>query len=245
MLLSIRFAARDALLTPGGWPSRAAVFPDDVQGLNLRRAASIGPRLFRRRSAICINLATTVDRHPLRGFPALAAAPLHLVNDLVTCDYLPEDDMLAIQVWSGRSGNKELGAVGVGARIGHGEHAFPRVPSDEVLVPKLLAIDRLPTCAITASEISTLTHEAWNDAMEHATHVVQPLATPALALLARAEGTEVFRCLRHDISEQLEDYAANGLVVETDLKEDLGVRHLRSNRAFTELGDVLPRRSRD
>ncbi len=47
---------------------------------------------------------------------------------------LAEDDVAAIEPGAGHRGDEELGAVGVGARVGHGEQARGRVLRREVLV---------------------------------------------------------------------------------------------------------------
>jgi hypothetical protein len=45
-----------------------------------------------------------------------------------------ENDVLAIQPGSDDSGDEELGAVGVGASVGHGEETRLRVLELEVLI---------------------------------------------------------------------------------------------------------------
>ena len=54
----------------------------------------------------------------------------------------------------------------------------------EVLIGKLLTIDALATSAIMVGEVSTLTHEVWDHAMERAALVTK-------ALLPCTQGTEV------------------------------------------------------
>ena len=61
---------------------------------------------------------------------------------------LAEDDVLAVEPRSDDSGDEELGSIGVGAGIGHGEEEGFGVLELEVLVGELLAIDGLPTGAL-------------------------------------------------------------------------------------------------
>ncbi len=65
----------------------------------------------------------------------------------------------------------------------------------EVFVCKFFAVNRFTAGAIAAGKISTLQHELRNDTVKFRALVMQLLATLANALLASAEGTEVFGCL--------------------------------------------------
>lgn len=58
------------------------------------------------------------------------------------------------------------GNVRVGAGVGHGEEEWAIVPQLEVLVGKLLAIDRLASSAIASGEVAALEHEVGNNAVE-------------------------------------------------------------------------------
>lgn len=59
----------------------------------------------------------------------------------------------------------------------------------KVLVSELFSIDALATCAIALGKVSTLTHKAWNHAMERR-------ALEAKSVLASAQLTEVFYVCR-------------------------------------------------
>ena len=54
---------------------------------------------------------------------------------------LAEDDMAAVEPRGDDGGDEELGAVGVGPGVGHGEEEGLVVGELEVLVGKLLAVD--------------------------------------------------------------------------------------------------------
>ena len=64
--------------------------------------------------------------------------------------------MLAIQPAGLHSAQEELGAVGVGASVCHGQNPWASVLQGEVLICKLGSIDRLTPGAIPSSEITTL-----------------------------------------------------------------------------------------
>ena len=67
-------------------------------------------------------------------------------------------NMLIVQPGRLDGGHKELGAVGVGARVGHRQEARRGVLDQEVFVVKLGPIDRLATGSVKPFKISTL-HE--------------------------------------------------------------------------------------
>lgn len=52
--------------------------------------------------------------------------------------------------------DEELGAVGVGPGVGHGQDARPGVLQLEVLVRKLVAVDRLPSGSVVVGEVAAL-----------------------------------------------------------------------------------------
>jgi len=120
------------------------------------------------------------------NLPRAGAGLLKLGDDHHTLiiGNLTEDNVLSIQPRGDDGGDEELGSVGVGASIGHGQETGLGMLSLEVLVRELLAIDGLAAGAIASSEVTTLQHELRDDSVELATLV-------AKALLTSAEGTEV------------------------------------------------------
>eukprot|EP00290_Baffinella_frigidus_P012971 CAMPEP_0180153014 /NCGR_PEP_ID=MMETSP0986-20121125/23196_1 /TAXON_ID=697907 /ORGANISM="non described non described, Strain CCMP2293" /LENGTH=159 /DNA_ID=CAMNT_0022100867 /DNA_START=649 /DNA_END=1126 /DNA_ORIENTATION=- len=108
---------------------------------------------------------------------------------------------------------EELGAVGAGAGVGHGEDTRARVLVDEVLVRELRAVDGLATGAVHVGEVTALDHEVRDDAVEGA-------ALEAEALLARAQRAEVLRGLGGVILE-LHDDAARGRAAHSNVEENL------------------------
>lgn len=100
--------------------------------------------------------------------------------------------MSAIQPRGFNSGNEELGAISIGASIGHRENTRTGVLQHEILISKLLAVDGLASSAIVICEVTSLQHEVGDDTVEGGPLVAE-------TLLPSTQGTEVFACLRGDI----------------------------------------------
>jgi len=100
--------------------------------------------------------------------------------------------MLAIEPAGDNSGDEELGAVGVGTSVGHGEKSRFGVLTGEVLVSELLTVDGLATSAVATGEVTALEHELRDDTVESRPSISE-------ALLAGAESTEVLGSLGNDI----------------------------------------------
>jgi hypothetical protein len=86
---------------------------------------------------------------------------------------------------------------------------------DEVLVLKLVAVDRFSARTIVVREIPTLAHEARNDAMER-----RPLVPKAL--FARAERSKVLGRLGDHVGTELHDDTSGGISTNRDIKIHLG-----------------------
>jgi len=137
---------------------------------------------------------------------------------------MTEDAMLAVEMRGGTEAEEELAAVGVGASVGHGEDTTLGVTVDEVLILELVAVDGLTTGAVAAGKVTTLGHEATNDAMERAALEVEGLAALALSLLTSAESAEVLGGVR-GVSRELNGDAARRLATNGDVVEDSRVSH--------------------
>ncbi len=94
-------------------------------------------------------------------------------------------------------GDEKLGSVSIGASIGHGKLTRLAVLQAKVLIRKSAAIYRHATSAVVISEVTTLTHEAWNDTMEGGALEGQPF------YFACAKRSKVLSGLGDDIIEQL------------------------------------------
>jgi hypothetical protein len=87
-------------------------------------------------------------------------------------------------------GDKELGAVGVGARVGHRQEPRVRVGQPDLLIREFRAIDRPPSRAILHSDVSTLHHETRNHTVEYIS-----LKSQIMYIVSCAEGSEILSCL--------------------------------------------------
>lgn len=148
-----------------------------------------------------LQLATVGNNNLGRGAAIGRTVSLNLANNIHALNNTPEDNVLAIQPGSLDSTQEELGTIGVGSSIGHGQNARASVTEGEVLIGELWAIDGLPTCAVASSEVATLTHEVGD-------HTVEGAPLVAEALLPSAQGTEVLSSLGYNISTQLQKISA-------------------------------------
>ena len=153
----------------------------------------------------------------LAGVTADVHQGLEHVEGLLS--HLAENDVLAIKMWGWAEAHEELGAVRVGACVGHGEHAWASVLVDEVLILELGAVDGLTTSAIAGGEVTALRHEAWNDSVEGAALKVERLARFANALLTGAKSSEVLRSTWGVGSQVHNDFASGG-TADGDIEED-------------------------
>lgn len=64
--------------------------------------------------------------------------------------------MFEVQVFGFLQGDEELRVVGVAPTVGHRQDARSRVPNIKVLILKLVAVDRLASCAVTVGDVTTL-----------------------------------------------------------------------------------------
>mmetsp|Transcript_12741 Transcript_12741/g.27556 ORF Transcript_12741/g.27556 Transcript_12741/m.27556 type:complete len:176 (-) Transcript_12741:75-602(-) len=108
--------------------------------------------------------------------------------------------------------------IGIGTRIGHAEDSRAGMCQREVFVFKATAINGFASSTVVIREISTLTHETWDNPMEGGTSVAKPL-------LSRTQLTEILSGLGYDVGAELHDKTPSGLVADGDVKVTLGVRH--------------------
>ena len=78
------------------------------------------------------------------------------IDDVLAIGHLPEDRVLAIEVWSGTVRDEKLGAVGAGTGIGHRQHTRRTVAELWMeLIGELVA----RTAAARSSGVAALDHE--------------------------------------------------------------------------------------
>jgi hypothetical protein len=139
---------------------------------------------------------TTARTSSLKGLDDIKGL---LVSDLT------EDNVASVEPRGNDGGDEELGAVGVGAGVGHGEQTGLVVLQGEVLVGELLTVDGLATSAVATGEVTTLKHEVRDDSVEGRALVAE-------TLLASAESTEVLGGLGDLFVEEVEVDAATLLL---------------------------------
>ena len=103
---------------------------------------------------------------------SLGANLLDGLNDVHTISDLSKDGVLSVEPRARDGGDEELGAVGVGSSVGHGEESLDVVLLSEVLVVELGSIDRLTSSSVAVGEISSLEHELRDDLRKEARKVV-------------------------------------------------------------------------
>ena len=170
------------------------------------------------RNTYILELTAVSDDDGLLQRARLGAETLDLLDKIHTFSDLAENNVLAVQPGCNNGGDEELGAVGVGARVGHGEETFLGVLLDEVLISKLGAVDRYTTGSILVGKVTTLEHKLRNDSMEGAS-----LVGEVSSLLASAESAEVFAGLGSDVRVELEHDATGLFAADGQIEENFGL----------------------
>eukprot|EP00961_Rhodomonas_salina_P009996 134542-Rhodomonas_salina.1 len=117
----------------------------------------------------------------------VAALALELLNNIHALNNLSEHYVLAVKPRRGDGGDKELGAVGARARIGHGQLTRLGVLNLEVFVREGAAVDGGAASAILVGEVAALEHEVRDDAVEGAACVASPQGSE-LCLMFQDQG---------------------------------------------------------
>lgn len=125
-----------------------------------------------------------------------------------------ENNVAVIQPGGLDSGNEELGSVGVLAGVGHAQDSGAGVAKLEVLVLKLVSIDRLAASSVAVSEVASLDHEFLDDTVEGRSSI-----TKALGALRELE--EVLSSLGDSLSKETDNNTTNGLAILLHVKVDL------------------------
>ena len=172
-----------------------------------------------------IELTAVSNEAWLRGWTLLGANSLECIKDRESIDDLAKDDVRAIEPLGLDERQEELGSVRVWSGVRHRKISSRCVSQSEVLICELHAVDGLASGTISSGEISTLSHEIFDDAMEWRSLVVKFLSQFAHALLASAERSEVLGSLGHLVSEQLNDDSASILTIDGDVEENVWVTH--------------------
>ena len=87
-----------------------------------------------------------------------------------------------------------------------------------LVIEMLFSIDRVATCSIAVGEVTTLSHESWDDSMEDTVQVVKiVLAIRGLASAPSAKPDEVVRSVFGD-SADFNFHASNRLTSNRDIQ---------------------------
>ena len=124
--------------------------------------------------------------------------------------------MLSIEPWAWDGAQKELGTVGVGSGVGHGQDSGTGVSELEVLIGELVSIDGLSSGSVVVGEVTSLAHEIGDDTVEAGSLVSE-------SLLAGAQSTEVLGGLGNNIGSQLHGDSSSGLSANGDIKVNLRI----------------------
>ena len=164
--------------------------------------------------------AAVLNRRRLARSARSRAAALQSRDHILPLEHLPKDDMFAVEVGRLIERDEELRAVGVGARVGHGELVGLGVLDREALVLELRPVDRLTSSAVSHGEIAALRHEARNHAMELAALVAQRDATSRRSSGARRQRREIFGRLGHRVAIQAENDTAGVMAIDFKVEVD-------------------------
>ena len=126
--------------------------------------------------------------------------------------------------------DEELAAVGVLARVGHGQEAGGVVPKLKVLVLEGAspAVDGEDARPVIVDKVAALDHEVLDDPMKGGS--LESLGDAVLFELARAELAVVFRRLGAHVGEQLQKNPSDGRVAHRDIEEHHGVVRVTKGR---------------
>ncbi|GET85872.1 cyclophilin [Leishmania tarentolae] len=171
-------------------------------------------------SAVLVELQLTTGNNLHRLQRAIVVARLRLLDTphhVHTLKYLAKHHVAAIKPRRRRGRDEELRPVCVGARVCHGERTH-EVFGLQVLIGKLVAVDRLATGAIEVREVAALDHEVRDDAVKDRVFVAEPV-------LACAELPEVLCCERCILAEQADGYTAKLLAADRHIEVHLRCHH--------------------
>lgn len=143
-----------------------------------------------------LKLARVADGDVLRWFARLATVRLNLLHNVHAFNDGTKHDVTVVQPSCLHGCDEELGSICVRTSVGHRHDAGSSVLQGEVFILEFISIDGLASSAVVVGEVTALAHEVRDDAMESR-------ALESVALLAGAQSTEVFACLRSNIGAKL------------------------------------------
>mmetsp|Transcript_23084 Transcript_23084/g.32566 ORF Transcript_23084/g.32566 Transcript_23084/m.32566 type:complete len:203 (+) Transcript_23084:478-1086(+) len=117
-------------------------------------------------SAFFFKLAAVCDDNLGLGGSTLRALAFDSLDNVHTVDDFAKHAVFSVQVWGSNGSNEELGTVGMGSSVGHGQQARGTVLQLEVFVAELAAVNRFTASTISTRKVTSLKHEPRDDAME-------------------------------------------------------------------------------
>ena len=144
--------------------------------------------------------------------------------------------MLAVEEGSFHCRDKELGSIGVGTRVSHRQDHWFTMLQDKIFVLEFFAIDTFTTSSVPPREITSLTHESRNHAMEFAAFIMQWYATVPHPLFAGTQCAKVFCGLRNDVPEESNLDASSRLATNFKIEEN-GVCDVSRANVLSALGN--------
>jgi len=166
-----------------------------------------------------LKLATVLDHDFLGGFARVGANSLNLLYNVHSLGDGPKDYVLSVEPGCLGGAEEELGPVGSGSSVGHGQDSGSLVLQGEVLVGELGAVDGLASSAVVVGEVTTLAHEVRDNPVEGR-------SLESKSLLVRAESPKVLGSLGHDIGTKLHDNATGVGSTDGDIEETPWIGHL-------------------
>lgn len=159
-----------------------------------------------------LNFSRSINGDTSVGGSASRAVRLNLLDNIESVSDLTEHNVLAVEPGAGDGGDEELGAVGIGTSVGHGQKTGSVMSLDKVFIGKLVAVDGHSTRSILSGEVTALEHKLRDDSVEDGFGVSK-------SLFAGSEGPEVLGSLGGHIIVELEGDSAKGLAwLEDDLR---------------------------
>jgi hypothetical protein len=133
---------------------------------------------------------------------------------------LTKDDMFAIEMWTLFQSDEELACIGVFATVRHRKHARVSMSALEVLIFELTIVDRVPSRAVLASDVTSLDHEVGDHSVHAVAQVVKFVPFFTLAILSCTQATEVLSSKWRDVVKELNDDSTSGFGADSKVHEN-------------------------
>ena len=145
----------------------------------------------------CLRQLSAIGNHNLlRRRSALAPNGFDRLHDLHAFRHASKHAVLPVQPRRLRRAQEKLRPVRVRPRIGHGQNPWSRVLERKVFVLELVPVDGLSARSVLVRKITSLAHEARNDAMKRRRFVPE-------SGFPGAQLTEVFSRFRAHVRSEL------------------------------------------